>query len=194
MSYAELHCLSHYSFLRGASHPADLIKTAKSLGYQALAITDECSLAGVVKAHAAAQESNLHLILGSEFKLDEHRLISLVTNQQSYSELSSLITLARRRSEKGEYQIKWSDIQHNLHNSLVIWLPSKHPRNDHQIATKLIKWFSGRLWIGVEHLLSGAESADYRYLYNLATLWEIPMVASGDVHMHCKQRRALQDT
>ena len=89
MSYAELHCLSHYSFLRGASHPADLIKTAKSLGYQALAITDECSLAGVVKAHAAAQESNLHLILGSEFKLDEHRLISLVTNQQSYSELSS---------------------------------------------------------------------------------------------------------
>ena len=194
MSYAELHCLSHYSFLRGASHPADLIKTATSLGYQALAITDECSLAGVVKAHAAAQGSNLHLILGSEFKLDGHRLISLVTNQQSYSELSSLITLARRRSEKGEYQIKWSDIQHNLHNSLVIWLPSKYPKNDNQIATKLIKWFSGRLWIGVEHLLSGAESADYRYLYNLATLWEIPMVASGDVHMHCKQRRALQDT
>ena len=85
MSYAELHCLSHYSFLRGASHPADLIKTATSLGYQALAITDECSLAGVVKAHAAAQGSNLHLILGSEFKLDGHRLISLVTSPKEIS-------------------------------------------------------------------------------------------------------------
>ena len=194
MSYAELHCLSHYSFLRGVSHPADLINTAKILGYQSLAITDECSLAGVVKAHVAAQESGLHLILGSEFKLDGHRLITLVTNQQSYSELSSLITLARRRSEKGEYQIKWSDIKYNLNNSLIIWLPSKHSENDNQTATKLSKWFSGRLWIGVEHLLSGTESADYAYLYNLANLWEIPMVASGDVHMHCKQRRALQDT
>ena len=142
MSYAELHCLSHYSFLRGVSHPADLINTAKILGYQSLAITDECSLAGVVKAHVAAQESGLHLILGSEFKLDGHRLITLVTNQQSYSELSSLITLARRRCEKGEYQIKWSDIKYNLNNSLIIWLPSKHSEKDNQTATKLSKWFS----------------------------------------------------
>jgi error-prone DNA polymerase len=69
--YAELHCLTHYSFLRGASAPEELIGRAASCGYHALAITDECSLAGVVKAHVAAKELGLKLIVGSEFTLTE---------------------------------------------------------------------------------------------------------------------------
>ena len=71
MSYAELHCLSNYSFLRGASHPQELIEQAAHLGYSALAITDECSLAGVVKAHVAAKELDFKLIIGSEFTISE---------------------------------------------------------------------------------------------------------------------------
>ena len=90
MQYAELHCVSNFTFLRGASHPQELVHTASALGYQALAITDECSLAGVVKAHVAARECGLPLIIGSEFLIDGQKLVILVTNRKSYSELSSL--------------------------------------------------------------------------------------------------------
>ena len=194
MSYAELHCISNFTFLRGASHPRELVNTASKLGYKAIAITDECSLAGVVKAHVAAQECNLTLIIGSEFQLDGHKLVLLVTNHRSYSELSALITLARRRSKKGSYSLEWSDLSHNLSHTLLIWLPSGELDADHQIGEKLNHWFTGRLWIGVEHLLNGNETEQYYYYRNLAALWQVPMVACGDVHMHCKQRQLLQDT
>ena len=194
MSYAELHCISNFTFLRGASHPRELVNTASNLGYKAIAITDECSLAGVVKAHVAAQECSLTLIIGSEFQLDGHKLVLLVTNHRSYSELSALITLARRRSKKGSYSLEWSDLSHNLSHTLLIWLPSGELDADHQIGEKLNHWFAGRLWIGVEHLLNGNETEQYYYYRNLAALWQVPMVACGDVHMHCKQRQLLQDT
>ncbi|GIR41280.1 MAG: hypothetical protein CM15mP51_20600 [Porticoccaceae bacterium] len=113
MQYSELHCITNFTFLRGASHPHELVTMASNLGYRALAITDECSLAGVVKAHVATFNRNIKLIIGSEFKIDSHKVIVLVTNRNSYSKLSSLITLARRRSKKGSYQIKWSDLKFN---------------------------------------------------------------------------------
>lgn len=194
MSYAELHCISNFTFLRGASHPRELVNTASELGYKAIAITDECSLAGVVKAHVAAQECNLPLIIGSEFQLNDHKLVVLVTNHQSYSELSALITLTRRRSRKGSYSLEWPDLSHNLSHCLLIWLPSGELDADHPIGEKLSHWFMGRLWIGVEHLLDGNETEQYYYSRNLAALWQVPMVACGDVHMHCKQRQLLQDT
>jgi len=194
MSYAELHCISNFTFLRGASHPRELVNTASELGYKAIAITDECSLAGVVKAHVAAQECNLPLIIGSEFQLNYHKLVVLVTNHQSYSELSALITLTRRRSRKGSYSLEWPDLSHNLSHCLLIWLPSGELDADHPIGEKLSHWFMGRLWIGVEHLLDGNETEQYYYSRNLAALWQVPMVACGDVHMHCKQRQLLQDT
>ena len=67
--YAELHCLTNFSFQRGASHPAELVQRAAELGYTALAITDECSLSGVVRAHVAARETGLPLIIGAEMRL-----------------------------------------------------------------------------------------------------------------------------
>ena len=194
MQYAELHCVSNFTFLRGASHPQELIHTASTLGYQALAITDECSLAGVVKAHVAARECGLPLIIGSEFIIDEQKLVVLVTNRQSYSELSGLITLARRRSNKGEYRLEWSDLSNNLPNALLIWLPSGQADVDNAIGYQLSNWFNDRLWVGVEHLLDGDETNQYYYRRNLAALWEVPMVACGDVHMHSKERQNLQDT
>ncbi|MDB2480548.1 error-prone DNA polymerase [Porticoccaceae bacterium] len=194
MAYAELHCVSNFTFLRGASHPQELVRTASALGYSALAITDECSLAGVVKAHVAAQDYGLQLIVGSEFRLEGQRLIILVSNRQSYAELSALITTARRRSSKGEYQLKWTDLSGNLPNSLLIWLPSGDLEPDHEVGERLSYWFKQRLWIGVEHLLDGNETHQYYYYRNLAALWQLPMVACGDVHMHSKERRMLQDT
>ena len=194
MNYAELHCVSNFTFLRGASHPQELVQAAFELGYKALAITDECSLAGVVKAHVAAHNCGLPLIIGSEFKLDSQRLIALVTNRQAYAELSALITLARRRSSKGEYRLEWHDLSNNLRHILLIWLPSGDLDRDHEVGEKLCQWFDNRLWIGVEHLLDGNEADQYYYYRNLGALWQVPLVACGDVHMHCKARQALQDT
>ena len=148
----------------------------------------------MVKAHVAAQDYGLQLIVGSECRLEAQRLIILVSNRQSYAELSALITTARRRSSKGEYQLKWTDLSGNLPNSILIWLPSGNLEPDHEVGERLSYWFKQHLWIGVEHLLDGNETHQYYYYRNLAALWQLPMVACGDVHMHSKERRMLQDT
>jgi len=111
MSYAELHCISNFTFLRGASHPEELVLRAQELGYAALAITDECSLAGVVRAHVEAKQSKLSLIIGSEFRLDDGlRFILLATDRSSYGNLSALITRGRRNAVKGSYRLTRADI------------------------------------------------------------------------------------
>ena len=102
--YAELHCVSNYSFLRGASHPRELIKRAADLNYSGIALTDECSMAGVVKAHVAAKEFHVKLIVGSEFNTSENiKIVLLARNQQAYAQICNLITLGRRRADKGQY-------------------------------------------------------------------------------------------
>ena len=87
--YAELHCLSNFSFLRGASHPQELVERAHALGYRALALTDECSLAGAVRAHQAAKECGLQLILGTEVMVEKTKLVLLATDRRSYGAVSS---------------------------------------------------------------------------------------------------------
>ena len=110
-AYAELHCISNFTFLRGASHPEELVEQAHELGYSALALTDECSLAGVVRAHGAAKACGLKLIIGSEFRLEDGlRLVLLVRNRQGYGGLAELITRARRAADKGEYRLSREDL------------------------------------------------------------------------------------
>jgi error-prone DNA polymerase len=102
--YAELHCLSNFSFLRGASHPEELVERASALGYSALAITDECSVAGVVRAHVAAKKLGLKLIVGTELTLTNGlTLVLLATDRASYGRLCALITRGRMRTAKGAY-------------------------------------------------------------------------------------------
>src|SRR5437764_4273415 len=102
--YAELHCLSNFSFLRGASHPEELVERAHQLGYRALALTDECSVAGVVRAHLAAKEFGLALLIGTEVTLvDGPKLVLLATERESYGNLCQLITCGRRHATKGTY-------------------------------------------------------------------------------------------
>ena len=110
MAYAELHCLTNFSFLRGASHPEELVARAVELGYAALAVTDECSVAGVVRAHVAAREHGLKLIVGSEFRLEDGlRCVLLATDRTGYGQLCRLITRARRAAEKGSYRLVRGD-------------------------------------------------------------------------------------
>jgi len=110
-SYAELHCLSNFSFLRGASHPEELVARAAELGYDAIAITDRNSLAGVVRAHVAAKEHNIHLIIGAEITpTDAPPIVLLATNRSAYGRLARLITRGRLRTKKGDCAIELADI------------------------------------------------------------------------------------
>ena len=193
--YAELHCLSNFSFLRGASHPEELVERARELNYTALAVTDECSVAGVVRAFQASRDTPLNLIIGSEFKLHDRRLklILLAPDRQAYAQLCRLITLARRRADKGHYQLMAQDLEEQpLDHCLALWPPGPQGLCPHT-AHWLKQCFTGRLWILAErHLLSG-EQQYLKDLGILAAREQLPVAAAGNVHMHCRKRRRLHD-
>ena len=191
--YAELHCVSSFSFLRGASQPEELVTQATKLGYHALAITDECSVAGIVRAHVAARELNCKLIIGSEFHLqDGMHLVLLATSRKGYGLLCDLITRARRAAPKGEYKLCRGDLAKSVEDCLAIWFPGDEP--DVEQCHWLRDIFRPNLWIGVELLVAGDDIYRARLLEELAETLGLPRVACGDVHMHVRGRRALQDT
>jgi len=191
--YAELHCLSNFTFLRGASHPEELVRRAAELGYSALAITDECSLAGAVRAHVAAKDVGLPLIIGSEIKLkDEAKLVVFATDRGGYGHLAGLITRGRRRTRKGCYCLDWTDLDAALPGCLVLWVPDGEHDSEH--AQRLAERFAGRAWIAVELLCGPDDRARLAALRELGRRSGLPLAASGDVHMHVRSRRALQDT
>jgi error-prone DNA polymerase len=194
MSYAELHCISNFTFLRGASHPEELVTRAAELGYKALAITDECSLAGVVRAHIAAKDCGLPLIIGAEFQLQEGvRFVMLATDRKSYGQLSELITIARRNAQKGAYRLDRQTLaRHCPSGCLALWLPGAD--GDEEALLWLAGWFPRRIWIAVELLLTGDERERFSRLQFLGEKHHIPLCAAGDVHMHVRGRRVLQDT
>ena len=195
--YAELHCLSNFSFLRGASHPEELVAQAVKQGYAALALTDECSLAGVVRAHLAAQQAGLKLIVGSEMTtVDGLKLVFLAKNREGYGNLSALITLARRRAAKGCYTLQRHDLNvvspnGALPDCLVLWVPGEMPAADdgHWLAGN----FPGRAWIAVELHAGPDDAARLEQLQVLGEACGLPLVAAGDVHLHVKARRPVQD-
>jgi error-prone DNA polymerase len=195
--YAELHALSNFSFLRGASQPEELVLQAKALSYRALALTDECSLAGVVRAHVAAKEHGLPLIIGSELNcLDELKVVALATDRASYGALSRLISKARRATRKGSYALRRADLEDALAGCLIIWLPRVEKaglQQQEQDGRWLHERFAGRLWIGVELLTGGYDARRLAWLETLGKTLQLPCAACGDVHMHRRSRRALQD-
>src|SRR5258706_15007384 len=122
--YAELHCLSNFSFLRGASHPEELVERAQALGYAALALTDECSVAGIVRAHLAAKDAGLPLLIGSEFTLtDGLQLVLYATDRTTYGDLAQLITRGRRNAVKGTYSLTRDEVADVAPNCLALWTP-----------------------------------------------------------------------
>ncbi len=193
MPYAELHCISNFTFLRGASHPEELVAQAHKQGYAALAITDECSLAGVVRAHVEAQKCGLPLIIGSEFRLEDGlRFVLLATDRESYGRLAALITVGRRSAPKGSYRLTRADLGDGIKGCLALWLPGRVPDVDE--ARWLAARFPGALWITAERLLEADDAPRCKQLIAIADAVGLPIVAAGDVHMHVRERRALQDT
>ncbi|MSP96502.1 MAG: error-prone DNA polymerase [Betaproteobacteria bacterium] len=191
-NYAELHCVSNFSFLRGASHPAELIEQAQALGYAALAITDECSLAGIVRAHVAAKEHGFKLIAGSEIGFEDGpRIVLLAANREGYGNLCELITLGRRRAKKGAYRLVCADLEDGLPGCLALLVPGKRIDTEH--ARWLAGRFAGRAWIAVELHYGPRDKARLAELRALGDACGLPLAAAGDVHMHARSRRALQD-
>ena len=192
--YAELHCISNFTFLRGASHPEELVQRAAELGYAAIAITDECSLAGVVRAHGAAREHGIPLIIGSEFRLREGvHLVLLAPDRAAYGELAGLISRGRRRSPKGTYDLGLNDLEPCSGRCLALWRPTGDSTADLAAGRALRALFADRLWLGVTHCLDGAEAASQAAHRDVAVRLGIPLAACGEVHMHVPQRKPLQD-
>lgn len=197
--YAELHCLTNFTFQRGASHARELVEQAQLLGYRALAITDECSLAGVVRAWEAAKAIEFPIIIGSEIQLiDGPKIVLLAPTLRAYEQLCALITVGRRRGEKGRYEVQLRDLDSVTSDLLALWIP-RWPKQgfDDEALLKEARcvWdrFEGRGWIAWERHL---HSEDRRRLETLGVISRhigMPMVAAGDVHMHIRERRPLQD-
>jgi error-prone DNA polymerase len=198
--YAELRCLSNFSFLKGASQPDELVTRAHALGYAALAITDECSLAGVVRAHVAAKACGFKLLVGSQFQVSGETpftLVVLACNLNGYGNLCEFITRLRRSAEKkGSYQLLQEDIHGPaLADCLVLVCPerSNTPEQLLVLGQWLLTHFTGRCWLGVTQLLTLDDEIWRHHLRQLSDATAIALVAVGDVHMHVRSRKPLQD-
>jgi error-prone DNA polymerase len=219
--YAELHCRSNFSFLTGASHPQELVQRAHALGYTALALTDECSLAGVVRAHAEAKRVGLHLIVGAEIRLtsaqaqasgdaqgaahDGPRLLLLAQSRRGYGNLSHWITLARRRAGKGSYQAFAADVEGKTPRApMLAGLPGcaallvPHPLQPFETvfahAMWLKTWFgTDRAFIALQRLLGPWDDQLQDTVARVAQATGLTVAAAGDVLMHARSRKPLQD-
>ena len=173
------------------------MERAVALGYRALAITDECSMAGVVRAHVAAKGYGIDLIIGAEFHLcDGPSLVLLVADEHGYASLCELITQGRRAADKGEYRLYRRDLEGGIQGCFALLLPGEDKTYADLLdeARWLSQHFPHRCWLAVELLFGPADVNRLQALEHLGKSVSMPLVAGGDVHMHVRARRALQDT
>lgn len=197
--YAELSAVSHFSFLRGASAPESLVAQATALGYHALALTDECSLAGIVRAHVEAKKTGLKLLVGSELRItpkthESFRIILLAQNREGYGNLCETITRGRMQAPKGQYLLHPDDVL--AQHCLAILLPD-HFTTPQELDQRL-QWLKTacpeRAWVGVSYLHRGHERSLNQQLEYAANHHALPCVAIGQVEMHKRSRKPLHDT
>jgi error-prone DNA polymerase len=204
--YAELRCVSNFSFLRGASQPEELVERARQLGYAALAIADECSMSGIVRAHTAARQHRLKLLVGSQFLIHwgaaasadtaPFDLTVLACNLHGYGNLCQFITKLRRGAPKGSYHLDISHITGDeLADCVVLASPQRmsEPAQLATVAKWLLNQFIGRCWFGVDLLRILTDEMWLHRLRAASGFSAIPLVAAGDVHFHVRSRKPLQD-
>ena len=210
-AYAELHCLTNFSFQRGASQPSELVERAAKLGYSALAITDECSVAGVVRAHEQARQSGLKLLLGAEFAVpfaasnlasgnSGFTAVVLAHNLNGWGNLCTFITAARRAAPKGHYKVAWHGPEQQAQWAqlqdceLLLVLPFAITMEAAYAVTASAKGLFGiHVWLAVECSLGPNDALRNYRLERLSQLTGVPLVAAGDVRMHVRSRKPLHD-
>jgi error-prone DNA polymerase len=205
--YAELVCTSNFTFLHGASHPQELVACAAELGYSALALTDECSLAGIVRAFEESRRwqqrgCNIQLICGSLFRLENgSRLVLLAEDDTGYAQLCTLITRGRRNAPKGRYELPDSAFEKNLDHCLALWLPEARPGRNEPAGSErdvlTAHWvaahFPDRSWLAASLCLGFDDRSRLARLVDTANAAGLPVTACGDVQMHTRARRILHD-
>jgi error-prone DNA polymerase len=202
--FAELHCKTNFSFLEGASHPDELVHRAVELGLDALAITDKNSLAGVVRAHVAAKEVGLRLLIGAEITLlDAPAVVLLATGRAAYGRLCRLITLGRRRAAKGQCRITFDDLAQHSEGLIAAVLPThaqsaSNPPCSHESSrlnsiARFRDAFADRCYLLAELHLGPNDERHLEHLIELAHAAGVPLVAANDVHYHEPGRKTLQD-
>ncbi len=190
--YAELHAKSNFSFLRGASHPDELVARAAELGYAALAVTDRNSLAGVVRAHGVAKDLGFKLLVGAEITPDDASpLVLLATDRASYGRLARLITLGRRRAEKGHCRLSFDDVARHANGLIAAIIPAL-PLEE-EALDKYRQAFDDRCYLLAELHRGPDDRGQLDALGRLARRTNLPLAAAGNVHYHVAERQALHD-
>ena len=199
-AYAELHCTSNFSFLRGASHPEELVQRAHALGYEALAITDRATLAGIVRAHGAAKQAGLKLVIGAYLEpCDAAPLVVWVQNRTGYANLCRLLTRGYARAAEeggdgtaGRCVLTFDDVAAHA-AGLLAGVPLAGLAEP---AEHLAQWrsvFDERLWALAEVALEGDDDERLGEFARAARLAGVPVAAAGDVRYHERARLALAD-
>ena len=188
--YAELHCKSNYSFLTGASHPDELVERAIQLDYSALAVTDENSLAGVVRAHAAVRNSGMKLIVGAELRLvDASPVVLWAMHRRGYGQLCRLLTEGRRRAPKGQCQLHWQDLVEYSEGLIAGVLPGASCPED---LGRYRELFGSRGYLMAALQVEGEDRRRLEQLNDWSQESDLPLVASGNVLYHSPHRMPLQ--
>lgn len=201
MSYTELHITSNFSFLRGGSHPHELVEQAAAMGYKEIAITDHNTLAGVVRAHVAAKKAGIRLIIGCRLDLlDGPPLLAYPTDKDAYARLSGLLSTGNMRAEKGQCHLYKKDVYEYAEGIRFIAIPplTINETFDFDDTYKLIlqeyrNKLGSSLYLGISRTY---QANDNKRLYRLSQLSEnlgIKLVATNDVYYHVPQRRQLQN-
>ena len=193
--YAELQVTSNFSFLEGASHPGELVLRAKELKLGAIAITDRNTLAGIVRAHAAAKEAAIRLVIGARLDFeDAASVLVFPSDRAAYGRLTQLLTDGKRRAKKGECRLGFADLLAYGDGQRLIALPPDEPdRTYAQQLAALAQRFGGSVFLGASHLYRGDDSKRIARLGTLASESGAPLVATNDVLYHTPERRQLQD-
>ena len=204
ISCAALHCLTNFSFLRGAAHAEHLVARASELGYRAIAVTDECSMSGVVRAHVAARDHGIKLIVGAEFAVHDapaiDRLIVLAKTREGYGDLCELISLARSRMDKGEYRLLLHDLA-NLSHCIAIVVPRIAPNIAHDDCAENIARIAGYFrgsgsagcWLGAALDYGPDDRAKVQSLEALAETCGLPVVACDRILFATREQKPMQD-
>jgi error-prone DNA polymerase len=201
MKYTELQCTSNFSFLRGASHPEELVEQAAAYGYRAIGITDRNSVAGIVRAHLAARTLGIQFLPACRLDLlDGPSLLAYPTNVAGYSQLSGLLTTGNLRAEKGECHLYKADVYHQLKDLILIVVPPFILNGRFEFELSFEKQsavyrdiFGERLYLAASRRYLGDDAKQLFRLAQLSSRLGIPMVATNDVHYHELSRRPLQD-
>jgi error-prone DNA polymerase len=197
--YAELQATSNFSFLRGASHPDELVQKAARLGLEAIAITDRNSLAGIVRAHQAAKECGIRLVVGVRLDLrDGMSLLAFPENRAAYGRLTTLLTLGKRRAPKGECHLDYPDVVAHGAGLVVALLPPDYTdrvslARHRERARRVAADFPGRAYLAAQHLYRGDDARRIARLARIAETTGLKLLATGDALYHLPERRPLQD-